>query len=158
MGPKGFQINTFTGLNSCYIINKSKTNRNTNVWVPIENWSSYFLCISSCFLQSNDNDLHFNYLDMGKTRHVWNLFIACGTQTHVYSTFLSLLLIIESDNKRLEVQFTTELAWKLICHRKYWSNFQWQVARNVCFGLALNPLITSSKLLVSLHALSNSCS
>ena len=69
--------------------------------------------------------------------------------------FSSLLLIIESDNKRPEVQLTTELACKLICHRKCWSNFQWQVTRNVCFRLALNLLITSSNYF-SLHALGNS--
>ena len=71
---------------------------------------------------------------MGKTR----------IQTHVYNNvmFSSLLLIIESDNKRLEVYLTTELACKLICHRKCGSNFQWQVTRNVCFRLTLNLLIT----------------
>ena len=84
----------------------------------------------SSFLLSNDN--HFHYLDMGKTR----------IQTHVYSKFSSLLLIIDSDNKRPEVQLTTELVCKLICHRKCWSNSQWQVTRNVCFRLALNLLIT----------------
>ena len=65
---------------------------------------------------------------MGKTR----------IQTHVYSMFSGLLLIIESDNKRPEVQLTTELACKLICHRKCGSHFQWKVTRNVCFRLTLN--------------------
>ena len=84
--------------------------------------------ISSSFLLNNDNN---NYLDMGKTRI-----------QAVYSMFSGLLLITESDNKRPEVQLTTELACKLICHRKCWSNSQWQVTRNVCFRLALNLLIT----------------
>ena len=67
--------------------------------------------------------------------------------------FSSLLLIIESDNKRLEVQLTTELACKLICHRKCWSTFQWQVARNVCFRLTLSLLIkfASSKQFIQLE-------
>jgi len=89
---------------------------------------------------------------------IWGRPGICGIQTHVYSMFSSLLLIIESDNKRSEVQLTTELAYKLICHRKCWSKFQWQVARNVCLRLALNLLITSSKLFISLHAVCNSYS
>ena len=97
----------------------------------------------SSFLLSNDN--HFHYLDMGKTR----------IQTHVYSKFSSLLLIIDSDNKRPEVQLTTELACKLICHRKCWSNSQWQVTRNVCLRLALmqssNHMFACSKQFIQLE-------
>ena len=43
---------------------------------------------------------------------------------HVYDMFSSLLLVIESDNKRPEVQLTTELACKLICRRKPGFDFQ----------------------------------
>ena len=51
------------------------------------------------------------------TTWIWGRPGVCGIQTHVYSMFSSLLLI-ESHNKTLEVQLITELACKLICHRK----------------------------------------
>ena len=107
-------------------ITRVKQNRNKNKHMSTYwNWNICLVYISSSFLLNNDNN---NYLDMGKTR----------IQTHVHSMFSSLLLIIESDNKRPEVQLTTELACKLICHRKCGSHFQWKVTRNVCFRLTLN--------------------
>ena len=58
---------------------------------------------------------------------------------------------ITPDNKRSEVQLTTELACKLICHRKCWSTFQWQVVKNVCYTQSSNHMFARSKQFIQLE-------
>ena len=134
-----------------YAHNKSKTKQkqNTNIQKQTYEYLLGTVTFGFCAFLAL---FYWEMIMIISTTWIWWKTGVCRIQTHVYSMFSSLLLIIESDNKRPEVQLTTELAYKLVYHRKCWSNFQWQVARNVCFRLALNLLITSSKLFISLHA------